>query len=111
MIATPFHLPCERTLADYLLDPAHGFEAESHAATNRGTGTVRLDSYVRFTHRFAPGLGVVTVVVRADGSVWLTRFGRKFWRVIFESAGNRLTVAPVPAPVIVAAVRAAVEEG
>lgn len=101
-------LAIDASLADYLLDPANGFEAEPHLPPP-STGTIRLDSYVRFTRRFGPGRGVVTVDVQADGHINLTHFGRKHWRVAFESAGNRLSVAPVPAPVILAAIRAAVE--
>lgn len=67
-----------------------------------------LSVYVRFNHR-APHVNIA-VDVHADGSVELTRFGRPYWRVRFESPGNRVSVAHVPASVILAAIRAAVEE-
>lgn len=105
--APQLHLPTDKTLADYLLDPGNRFEAHASMAAN-SNGTTRLDSSVRFTRR--GGGEAVSVDVRADGSVWLTHFGARWWRVIFDSPGNRRSAAHVPTPVILAAIRAAIGE-
>jgi hypothetical protein len=102
-------LPTWRPLAEYLLDPANGWEPEINIAPST-SGTVHLSDYVRFMRRRGHRRGALGVDVRADGSVWLTNFGAHWWRVIFDSPGNRRSVAPVPASVIVAAIRAAVDE-
>jgi hypothetical protein len=104
-------LSCPAPLAEYLLAPEHGFTALTELAAEGTTGTVRLDSYVRFVRSFGHRKGSLSVDVVADGSVRLTHLGSNYWQVIFTSNGNRLSPARVPASVIVAAIAAAVEEG
>lgn len=103
-------LPAPVALVEFLLDPDNDFEADVEVAPTT-TGTVQLGSYVRFRRRMGHRRGVLSVDVKADGSVWLTRLGPRYWRVVFDSPGNRLSAARVPASVIVAAIAAAIEEG
>jgi hypothetical protein len=99
-------------LVEYLLDAENGWTAlTEEAAPLVTTSTVRLDSYVRFVRSFGHRKGSLSVDVVADGSVRLTHLGSRYWQVIFASNGNRHSSAKVPASVIVAAIRAAVEEG
>lgn len=103
-------LPAPAALVEFLLDAANEFEADVEVAPT-SSGTVPLSSYVRFRRRMGHRRGVLSVDVRADGSVYLTRLGARCWRTVFASPGNRLSAAHVPAPVILAAIRAAIEEG
>lgn len=103
-------LPTPAALVEFLLDPDNEFEPDVEVAPTT-TGTVPLSAYVRFRRRMGHRRGVLSVDVRADGSVHLTRLGARYWRTVFDSPGNRLSAAHVPAPVILAAIRAAIEEG
>jgi hypothetical protein len=108
MTTQTLHLPCDRELAEYLTGGP--FDTVEAKVTPTTRGTMPLDAYVRFTRHQAPGHGKVTVDVRADGAVHLAHWGRKHWRVIFESSGTRLSIADVPTAVIIAAVSAALYE-
>jgi hypothetical protein len=94
-------LPVDRRLVDYLL-------GEFAALGPKGEG---LAAYARFTRQLGHRKGALGVDVHADGSVVLTHLGSRYWQVRFESTGRTVRLAPVPAPVIIAAIVAAIEEG